>query len=90
MFNGKTTGHVKHVYAPTVDGCSFYAETKVGFEEGGALFNKLIVPKLYSKRAGMEWIYHNIQETGWMQDILPVLYVNKDKVFYDKNFISFD
>lgn len=90
MKNGKATGHVKHVYEPTEDGCTFYAETKVGMDEGGKFFNKVIVPKLYSKQAGMEWIYHNIQETGRMQDILPILYANQDKVFFDKNFIKFD
>lgn len=90
MKGGKATGHVKHVYGPNGKGGSvFYAETLVGVEEGGFI-NKFIVPKLYSKQAGQEWIHHNIQETGRMQDILPVLYENQDKVFFDKDFIKFD
>lgn len=90
MMGDKATGHVKHIYEPTENGCAFYAETKVGFESGGVFFNKFIVPKFYTKRAGMDWIHHNIQETGRMQDILPVLYANQDKVFFDKDFIKFD
>ncbi len=90
MKNGKATGHVKHVYEPNgKGGCTFYAETMVGVEEGGFI-NKKIVPKLYSKQQGMEWIHHNIEETGRMQDILPVLYANQDHVFYDPDFIKFD
>lgn len=90
MKSGKATGHVKHVYEPNGKGGStFYAETLVGVDEGGFI-NKFIVPKLYSKQAGQEWIYHNIEETGRMQDILPVLYENQDKVFFDKDFIKFD
>ena len=89
MKNGKATGHVKHVYEPTSDGCTFYAETRVGVDEGGFI-NKFLVPRLYSKQAGMEWIHHNIEETGRMQDILPILYENQDKVFLDKKFIKFD
>ncbi len=90
MKNGKATGHVKHVYESNGKGGStFYAETRVGVEEGGFI-NKVLVPRLYSKQAGMEWIHHNIQETGRMQDILPVLYANQDKVFFDKDFIMFD
>ncbi len=90
MKNGKATGHVKHVYAPADDGCTFYAETAVGTETGSEIFNKTIVPKLYSKEAGMQWIAHNIQETGRMQDILPVLYAHQDKVYYDADLIKFD
>lgn len=89
LWNGKPTGHVKHVYEPAENGSTFYAETRVGVESGG-LFNKVMVPRLYSQKAGMEWIHHNIQETGRMQDILPVLYANQDKVFFDKDFIKFD
>lgn len=90
LMNGKPTGHVKHLYEPTAEGCSFYAETMVGIEHGGTLFNSLVVPKLYTQKAGMEWIDHNIQETGRMQDILPVLYANQDQVFFDREFIQFD
>lgn len=90
MKGNKATGHVKHVYEPTKDGCTFYAETKVGIDKGGFFINKFIVPRLYSKKSGMEWIHHNIQETGRMEDILPILYANQDKVFFDDDFIKFD
>ncbi|MFV0560495.1 MAG: hypothetical protein ACK5NA_07245 [Enterococcus sp.] len=92
MFNGKATGHVKHVYGPTPDGTgsTFYAETMVGIQEGGAVFNRTMVPKLYSKDQGMQWIAHNIQETGRLEDIAPILYANQDKVFYDPEMIKFD
>lgn len=95
MKDGKATGHVKHVYEQNEDGtgCTFYAETQVGMEGSGpeaAGFNKVIVPKLYSKEQGMQWIHHNIQETGRVQDIAPILYANQDKVFYDPDFVKFD
>lgn len=95
MKDGKATGHVKHVYASNADctGCTFYAETLVGLEgdsPADRAINKLLVPKLYSKKAGMQWIHHNIQETGRMQDVAPVLYANQDKVFYDPDFVKFD
>lgn len=88
MMGGKATGHVKHVYEPTDTGCTFYAETRVGLESGG-WFNRL-VPRLYTRQKGMEWICHNIQETGNLQNIAPVLYANPDKVFFDPAFIRFD
>lgn len=91
MMGGKPTGHVKHIYTPTEDGGStFYAETKVGLNSGGTLLNKLFVPRLYTRQTGMNWIHHNIQETGRMQDILPVLYDHQDKVFFDPDLIRFD
>ena len=94
MKNGEPTGHVKHVYEPNGKGGStFYCETEVGLMDGSKksdMINKVLVPKLYSKQQGMEWIHHNIQETGRMQDILPVLYTNPDKVFFDPDFVKFD
>lgn len=91
MFGNRATGHVKHIYEPAGNGDStFYAETKLLVENGGAFFNKILIPRFYSKQAGVNWIHHNIQETGRMQDILPVLYTNQDKVFFDPDFIKFD
>ncbi len=91
MQNGKATGHVKHVYEPNDNGgCTFYAETAVGPEGHHPFLNKFVIPKLYTKESGTEWIHHNIEETGRMQDILPVLYANKAKVFYDPDFVKFD
>lgn len=89
IFGGKATGHVKHLYEPTEGGCTFYAETRVGLEDNG-LINRFLVPRLYSKKAGMQWIHHNIQETGNLQNIAPVLYANQDKVFFDPDFVKFD
>lgn len=93
MKDGKSTGHVKHVYCPNKEGtgCTFYAETQVGMEgKGSELINKLIVPHLYSQQHGTEWIHHNIQETGRMQDVAPVLFANQEHVFYDPAFTKFD
>jgi hypothetical protein len=94
MKDGKATGHVKHVYEPNGKGGStFYCETEVGLMDGSKqsdMINKVLVPKLYSKEQGIQWIHHNIQETGRMQDVLPVLYANQDKVFFDPDFIKFD
>ncbi|MGI6233228.1 MAG: hypothetical protein ACOYJF_10330 [Prevotella sp.] len=94
MKDGVPTGHVKHVYEDNGKGGStFYCETEVGLMDDSAksrLINKALVPKLYSKQQGMEWIRHNIQETGRIQDVLPVLWENKDKVFFDPDFIKFD
>jgi hypothetical protein len=94
MKDGKPTGHVKHVYEDNGHGGStFYCETEVGLMDGSKqsdLINKVLVPKLYSKEQGMQWIHHNIQETGRMQDICPILYANPDKVFFDPEFIKFD
>jgi hypothetical protein len=95
MKDGKATGHVKHVYGPTEDGkgSTFYTETLVGLDgdSGEAkLVNKAMVPKLYSKEQGMQWIHHNIQESGRLQDVAPVLYANQDKVYFDPAFTKFD
>lgn len=88
MMGGKPTGHVKHLYAPNGNGGStFYAETKVDL--GNTLLNKLLVPRFYTRQTGMNWIHHNIQETGRMQDILPVLYANQDKVYFSEESIRF-
>ncbi|MGI6232672.1 MAG: hypothetical protein ACOYJF_07470 [Prevotella sp.] len=91
---GKAIGHVKHVYEDNGHGGStFYCETEVGLQEDSKqsdLINKVLVPKLYSKEQGIQWIHHNVQETGRMQDILPVLYDNQDKVFFDPEFTKFD
>lgn len=88
MMGDKPTGHVKHVYEPTETGCTFYAETKVGKESGG--FINRLIPHFYTKKNGMQWIHHNIQETGNLQNIAPILYANQDKVFFDPDFIKFD
>jgi hypothetical protein len=93
MKGGKATGHVKHVFGPCEGGSTFYAETMVGMTEGGAeakAFNKAVIPKLYSKTSGMQWIHHNIQETGRVQDVAPILFANQDKVFFDPEFTKFD
>ncbi|MGI6229811.1 MAG: hypothetical protein ACOYJL_02735 [Tractidigestivibacter sp.] len=94
MKDGKRTGHVKHVYADNGHGGStFYTETGVGLDDGSkqsALINHALVPKLYSKEQGMQWIRHNIQETGRLCDVAPVLYANQDKVYFDPEFTKFD
>lgn len=91
MKSGKPTGHVKHVYEPTKDGkgVTFFVETKVGMDNN-KLFNKTVVPKLYNKDSGMQWIAHNIQETGRLEDVVPTLYANQDKVYFDKDYIKYD
>ncbi|MGM9604350.1 MAG: hypothetical protein ACI3XG_04730 [Faecousia sp.] len=58
---------MKYVYAPTADG-------------GSPMFNKLFVWGSYTRQTGMNWIHHNIQESGQMQDILPMLYDNQGNV----------
>ena len=89
MTGGKPTGHVKHVYEDNGEGGStFYTETLVG--TSNSTFNKLVVPHLYSKEQGMQWVAHNIQETGRLQDVAPVLYANQDKVYFDPGFTKFD
>lgn len=94
MKDGKATGHVKHVYQalPDGSGSTFYTETKVGMEEGSgsALFNKMVVPHLYSKEQGLQWIHHNIQESGRLEDVAPILYAHPEEVFFDPEFIQFD
>ncbi len=94
MKDGVPTGHVKHIYEDNGhNGCTFYCETEVGLMGSNLksrLINRFLVPKLYSKSQGMQWIAHNIQETGLLQDICPILYANQDKVFFDPDFIKFD
>ncbi|GEM_PF-3960894 len=63
------------------------AELQAGNEEAGA---HALVPRLYSKEQGMQWIRHNIQETGRLCDVAPVLFANQDKVYFDPEFIKFD
>ena len=38
------------------------------------LTNWLVLPFLYSRASGENWIRHNIEETGRTEDIAPVLY----------------
>lgn len=91
MAGGVAAGHIKHTYEAIEDGCTFYAETRVGMDTPiiGWLFNHTILPLIYSKRSGENWIRHNIEETGRTQDILPILYENRDKVYYSKDMIEF-
>lgn len=78
------------MYTPTPNGGStFYAETQIGLETDNPFINRRLAPRLYNKQSALEWTRHNIQETGRLQDILPVLYANQDKVFYDPEYIKF-
>ena len=79
---GMTFGRISHYYDQTEDGCSFYAETEIGCEIPiiGVIFNWLVLPFLYNKNSAKYWIRHNIEETGRTEDILPVIYANRDKV----------
>lgn len=84
MQGNKIAGHIAHKYEPVEDGVSFYAETEVGMDGGifAKIFNKYILPKIYTTKDAEYWIYHNIQETGRTEDILPILFANKDKVYH--------
>lgn len=76
MAGGQKFGHIFHRYAPVDGGCSFYAETRIGSELPllGPILNWLLVPRLFPRLAGEQWILHNIEETGRTEDILPTLY----------------
>jgi len=84
MQGNKVAGHISHIYEPVEEGLSFYAETEVGMYGGFAatLFNKLVLPHIYTTTDAEHWIYHNIEETGRTEDVLPVLFANKDKVYF--------
>lgn len=79
---GMTVGRISHYYEQTDDGSSFYAETKIGCDIPiiGVLFNWLVLPFTYTKKTAKNWIRHNIEETGRTEDILPVIYANRDKI----------
>ena len=90
MMGNTPVGRLRHLYTPTPDGGStFYAETQIGLETDNPIINRRLAPRLYNKQSALEWTRHNIQETGRLQDILPVLYANRDKLFYDPEFIKF-
>ncbi len=40
------------------------------------------ISRIYTKIDGAHWIHHNIEETGRTQDILPIIFANKDKVYF--------
>lgn len=73
---GRPAGKILHRYAPVPGGVSFYAETLVDFNVPvfGGLINRLLRPVVFSNATADHWIYHNIEETGRTQDILPTLY----------------
>jgi hypothetical protein len=87
MQGGRSAGHITHIYEKVPGGCSFYAETEVGMDGGiGAwLFNRLVLPHIYSWKEGERWIVHNIEETGRTQDCIRILYENQDKVYFKEN-----
>lgn len=72
-----------HHYSPEADGSQFYAETQVGFELPvlGWLFNWTLLPLIYSKQTGEQWLRHNVEETGQSEGLVPTLYNH-----YTKNF----
>ncbi len=74
--NGTKVGHLIHRFEPEGDGCTFYSESYFGMKVPviGFLFNWLVLPFLYSRASGENWIRHNIEETGRTEDIAPVLY----------------
>lgn len=84
MMGNKAVGHISHIYEPVEGGVSFYAETEVGMNGGfiATLINKLVIPHIYNTKDAEHWICHNIEETGRTQDILPILFANKDKVYF--------
>lgn len=73
---GTKIGHLIHRFEPEGEGCSFYCESYFGMKVPvlGFLFNWLILPRIYSRKSGENWIRHNIEETGRTEDILPVLF----------------
>jgi len=76
---GLTAGHIVHLYSPTPDGISFYAETVIGSKIPiiGWLLNWLIIPWIYTKKSAENWIRHNIEETGRSETVIPPLYAMK-------------
>lgn len=77
-----TVGRITHVYAPSDNGISFYAETEVGNDIPvfKYFFNWLFLPLVYRMSTAEHWIRHNIEETGRTEDILPPLYAVRDRI----------
>lgn len=73
---GMTVGRITHLYTPTTDGITFYAETEIGFRIPILkwILNWIFIPFAYSKSTAKHWIRHNIEETGRTEDVLPPLY----------------
>lgn len=84
MQGSKVAGKITHLYEPVEGGCSFYAETEVGMDGGvgAGVFNKAVLPHIYTMKDAEYWIHHNIEETGRTQDFLPMLFANKDKIYF--------
>lgn len=76
---GMRCGHITHLYEKVENGCSFYAETEIGFKTPiiGWLFNWLILPFIYNKKTAEHWVKHNIEETGRTEDVLPIIYAHE-------------
>ncbi len=73
---GLTVGRIVHLYLPTPDGISFYAETEIGSRIPiiGWIINWLTIPWIYSRKTAENWIKHNIEETGRSENVIPTLY----------------
>jgi len=71
-------GVLLHEYAETREGCSFYTEMLVGFEQ--PLVRNLLNPWVRRLLGGVEfietWILHNIEESGETEKFVPKLYAH--------------
>lgn len=79
MFGNIRAGEIVHRYGPEDGGLRFYAETTIG-AEGAAIPANLIRPLMYSRRSAVNWIRHNIEETGRSEDVIPILYENAQQL----------
>ena len=71
-------GVLLHEYAQTSEGCSFYTEMLVGFEQ--PVISNLLNPVVRRVLGGVEfietWILHNIEESGETEKFVPQLYAH--------------
>lgn len=67
---------LEHRFGHAADGATYHSRMAVGAGQGwlGGLFNRWVLPHLFSDAMGTAWLTHNVEEVGLFEQLVPPLY----------------
>lgn len=67
---------LEHRFTPCPEGTRYDSRMVVGAAAPGVgpLFNRLVLPRVFTEEMGRAWLRHNVEEVGNFEHILPPLY----------------
>jgi hypothetical protein len=74
---GMTFSTLEHTFTPVDKGTLYRSRLVVGSDHPlvGAIFNRLVRPRVFPDEKGRAWLKHNVEEVGNLEFFLPDLYL---------------